>query len=161
MFGDVRVSGNVHVFENAQVFGDARVSENAWVLGNAQVSGDARVFENAQVFGDARVFGNAQVFGNARVSGNAWIFRTRHVFTAGPIGSRDDFVTFFRDKGGGISVKCGCFFGKLGKFLEEARKAYGDSKYAHEYTLAAENAKACIDLAEDCQEPPYAVGAET
>jgi hypothetical protein len=101
------------------------------------------------------------VFEDACVSGNAWIFRTRHVFTAGPIGSRDDFVTFFRDKGGGISVKCGCFFGKLGKFLEEARKAYGDSKYAHEYTLAAENAKACIDLAEDCQEPPYAVGAET
>ena len=74
------------------------------------------------------------------------MYDIRHVFTAGPIGSRDGFVTFFRDKDGGISVKCGCFSGKLGEFLERVRKTHGDSKYAHEYILIAESAKACIDL---------------
>ena len=84
--------------------------------------------------------------GNAQVPGNARVYDIRHVFTAGPIGSRDDFVTFFRDKDCGISVKCGCFSGKLGEFLERVRKTHGDSKYAHEYILIAESAKACIDL---------------
>ena len=107
---------------------------------NLSHSGNAWVSGNAQVFGDARVSGNAWVPGNARV------YDIRHVFTAGPIGSRNGFVTFFRDKDCGISVKCGCFSGKLGEFLERVRKTHGDSKYAHEYILIAESAKACIDL---------------
>ena len=65
-----------------------------------------------------------------------------------PIGGRDGFVTFFKDKGGGISVKCGCFSGNIGEFLEEVRKTHGDSVYAHEYRLAVETAKACIRLEE-------------
>lgn len=84
--------------------------------------------------------------GNAWVPGNTRVYDIRHVFTAGPIGSRNSFVTFFRDKDCGISVKCGCFSGKLGEFLERVRKTHGDSKYAHEYILIAESAKACIDL---------------
>ena len=96
--------------------------------------------------GNARVAENAWVSGDAQVSGNARVYDIRHVFTAGPIGSRDGFVTFFRDKDCEISVKCGCFSGKLGEFLESVRKTHGDSKYAHEYILIAESAKACIDL---------------
>ena len=102
--------------------------------------------DNLSHSGNAWVSGDAQVSGNAWVPGNARVYDIRHVFTAGPIGSRDGFVTFFRDKDGGISVKCGCFSGKLGEFLERVRKTHGDSKYAHEYILIAESAKACIDL---------------
>ena len=102
--------------------------------------------DNLSHSGNAWVSGDAQVSGNARVPGNARVYDIRHVFTAGPIGSRDGFVTFFRDKDCEISVKCGCFSGKLGEFLERVRKTHGDSKYAHEYILIAESAKACIDL---------------
>ena len=138
--GNAWVSGDAQVSGNARVFGDARVS------GNAQVFGDTRVYGKVWVLGNAWVSGNAQVSGNAWVPGNARVYDIRHVFTAGPIGSRDGFVTFFRDKDCEISVKCGCFSGKLGEFLERVRKTHGDSKYAHEYILIAESAKACIDL---------------
>ncbi len=52
--------------------------DNAWISGNARVGDDAWVGDNA------RVYSNAWVGGNAR-----WL-------TVGPIGSRDDFTTFFQ-----------------------------------------------------------------
>ena len=150
--GWIETEDNLSHSENAWVSGDAQVFGNVRVSGDSQVSGNARVFGDAQVSGNAQVSGDAWVYGDARVSGDAWVlgdaqvYDIRHVFTAGPIGSRDGFVTFFRDKDCGISVKCGCFSGKLGEFLERVRKTHGDSKYAHEYILIAESAKACIDL---------------
>ena len=148
----IRAARDFMGVKKEELGGWIETEDNLSHSGNAWVSGDAQVSGNARVFGDARVSGNAQVCGDARVSGNAWVpgnarvYDIRHVFTAGPIGSRDGFVTFFRDKDCEISVKCGCFSGKLGEFLERVRKTHGDSKYAHEYILIAESAKACIDL---------------
>jgi hypothetical protein len=81
--GNLSVSGDAWVFDNASVSGNARVFGDAWVLGNASVfgnacvSGDARVFDNARVFGDASVSGNASVSGDARVSGDASVSSAR------------------------------------------------------------------------------------
>ena len=136
----IRAARDFMGVKKEELGGWIETEDNLSHSGNAWVSGDA------QVSGNARVFGDAQVSGNAWVPGNARVYDIRHVFTAGPIGSRDGFVTFFRDKDCEISVKCGCFSGKLGEFLERVRKTHGDSKYAHEYILIAESAKACIDL---------------
>ena len=108
---------------------------NAWVGGNAQVSG------NAQVRGNAWVGGNAWVRGNAQVCGDARVFSINHILTIGVIGSRDDFTTFYRDKDNEITVKCGCFSGKIDKFLEKVAQTHGDSKYAQVYKKAVELAK--------------------
>ena len=64
----------------------------------------------------------------------------------GPIGSRNDFTTFFRDKDKEITVKCGCFLGKIDKFLEKVSQTHGDSKYALVYRAAVEVVKLQIDL---------------
>lgn len=64
----------------------------------------------------------------------------------GAIGSRDDFTTFFRDKDNEITVKCGCFLGKIDKFLEKVTQTHGDSKYALVYRAAVEVARLQIDL---------------
>lgn len=157
-FGDAWVSGNGKVFGNAEVSGNAWVSGNTWVsgngkvCGNAEVCGEAWVSGNAWVFGDTKVSGNAKVFGNAKVSGNTWIFgnakvsNTRHFFVQGPIGSRNDFVTFYRTKDDTVGVKCGCFSGSLQEFVNQVEKTHGGSRYEKEYKLAVELAKVCIHL---------------
>lgn len=90
--------------------------------------------------------GNAWVCDNANVWGNAKVFSTSHVLVIGAIGSRDDFTTFFRDKDNEITVKCGCFLGKIDKFLEKVTQTHGDSKYALVYRAAVEVARLQIDL---------------
>lgn len=137
---------------DAWVCGDARVYGNAWVYGNARVYGDARVYGNAgvygdaEVYGDARVYGDAKVCGDARVCGDAWVLQVNHLLVIGPIGSRNSFTTFFRDKDKTISVKCGCFFGKIDRFIEKVQETHGDNKYALVYRAVVEVAKAQIDL---------------
>ena len=97
--------------------------------------------ENLSQGGNAWVGGNAQVSGNARVGGDARVFSINHILTIGVIGSRDDFTTFYRDKDNEITVKCGCFSGKIDKFLEKVAQTHGDSKYAQVYKKAVELAK--------------------
>ena len=102
--------------------------------------------ENLSHEGKAWVWGNAEVWGDAKVWGNAEVFSASHVLVIGAIGSRDDFTTFFRDKDNEITVKCGCFLGKIDKFLEKVTQTHGDSKYALVYRAAVEVARLQIDL---------------
>ena len=90
--------------------------------------------------------GKAWVWGNAKVCGNAEVFSASHVLVIGAIGSRNDFTTFYRDKDNEITVKCGCFLGKIDRFLEKVTQTHGDSKYALVYRAAVEVAKLQIDL---------------
>ena len=102
--------------------------------------------ENLSHEGKAWVCGDAEVWGNAKVWGDAEVFSASHVLVIGAIGSRDDFTTFFRDKDNEITVKCGCFLGKIDKFLEKVTQTHGDSKYALVYRAAVEVARLQIDL---------------
>ena len=90
--------------------------------------------------------GKAWIWGNAKVCGDAKVFSARHVLVIGAIGSRDDFTTFYRDKDNEITVKCGCFLGKIDKFLEKVTQTHGDSNYALVYRAAVEVARLQIDL---------------
>ena len=101
-------------------------SGNAWVCGDAQVCGDARVFGNAWVCGDAWVFGNA------------WVQNCRDYSATSCFGSENRTTTFFRTKDGGISVRCGCFYGTLREFREKVKERHGDSRLAKEYLMLAD-----------------------
>ena len=92
--------------------------------------------------------GKAWVWGNAKVCGDAEVFSASHVLVIGAIGSRNDFTTFYRDKDNEITVKCGCFLGKIDRFLEKVTQTHGDSKYALVYRAAVEVAKLQIELTE-------------
>ena len=118
----------------------------AWVRGDAEVCDNAVVCGNAMICGNAKVYGNVMVRGNAEVYDEAEIFSARHVLVIGAIGSRDDFTTFYRDKENEITVKCGCFLGKMDKFLEKVTQTHGDSNYALVYRAAVEVARLQIDL---------------
>ena len=138
--GKAWVYGNAKVYGNAEVYGDAKV------YGDAEVWGNAKVYGDAEVCGDAEVYGDAKVWGNAKVYGDAVLFKAEHLLVIGAIGSRNDFTTFFRDKDNEICVKCGCFLGKIDKFLQKVTATHGTNKCALVYRAAVEIAKLQIEL---------------
>ena len=163
VYGGAYIVNNALVSENASVCGEALVCgkavvrDNARVCDNAVVRGGALVCDKAEVHCDAcvcdnaKVFGNAWILGRAQIRGDATIGKDAHYLTAGPIGSRNDFITFTRNKHSGIDVTCGCFFGSIEKFLKTVEETHGTSKHAETYKLLAELAKKQIeDIEEDC-----------
>lgn len=112
---------------------------------NLSHDGDAWVYGDAWVGGDAWVYGNALVYGNAQVYGNARVYGDADIMQIGPIGSRNDITTFFRDQENGISVMCGCFCGTIDEFAEAVKKTHGGTKYEKEYMAAIAVARAHIE----------------
>ena len=107
---------------------------------------------NPAKLSDSRCHAYMEQFGDAKVCGDAKVFSASHVLVIGAIGSRNDFTTFYRDKDGEITVKCGCFLGKIDKFLEKVTATHGNSKYALVYRAAVEVAKLQIDLSGEAPE---------
>lgn len=136
-------TATLHRIRAVAEFGLVKIGDlGGWIEKEENLSHEGK----AWVCGDAEVCGDAKVWGNAKVCGDAKVFSASHVLVIGAIGSRDDFTTFFRDKDNEITVKCGCFLGKIDKFLEKVTQTHGDSKYALVYRAAVEVARLQIDL---------------
>lgn len=91
-------------------------------------------------------YGNAQVYGNARICGDGYIQSTRDYFVAGPLGSRNDFTTFFKTKGNDIKVACGCFKGTIDEFVGRVKETHGTSAYGQEYCGIVDFVKNYLNL---------------
>lgn len=136
-------TATLHRIRATVAFGIVEVGDlGGWIEKEENLSHEGK----AWVWGDAEVWGNAKVWGDAEVCGDAKVFSASHVLVIGAIGSRNDFTTFYRDKDNEITVKCGCFLGKIDRFLEKVTQTHGDSKYALVYRAAVEVAKLQIDL---------------
>lgn len=136
-------TATLHRIRAVAEFGLVKIGDlGGWIEKEENLSHEGK----AWVWGNAEVWGDAKVWGNAEVCGDAEVFSASHVLVIGAIGSRDDFTTFFRDKDNEITVKCGCFLGKIDKFLEKVTQTHGDSKYALVYRAAVEVARLQIDL---------------
>ena len=99
-------------------------------------------------FGDVKagdIGGWVEKESNLSHEGDAWVYGNAHYLTVSPIGSRDDTLTFTRDKSGTIYASVGCFFGSISEFREKVRETHGESKHAKAYLLAADLAEIRID----------------
>lgn len=133
--------GNAWVYDNAMVYGNAIIRDNARIGDKAMTWDNAVICDNGCVGGNAWVSDNARVGGDARVGGNAsWLI-------VGPIGSGDNFTTFFSGKDG-IYVSCGCFYGSISEFEEAVEKTHAGTKHEKDYKLAIALAKSRIVTAE-------------
>ena len=94
--------------------------------------------ENLDQSGNAWVSGDARVYGDAWVSGDARVQNCRDYSATSCFGSENRTTTFFRTKDGGISVRCGCFYGTLNEFREKVKERHGDSRLAKEYLMLAD-----------------------
>jgi len=83
--------------------------------------------------------------GSAWVYGDAEAYSVNHIFSIGPIGSRNEYTTFYRNKNEKIEVRCGCFNGIIEEFLEKVAETHGENKHASVYRAAAEIAKLQIE----------------
>ena len=146
------LGGYIEKYDNLSQTDKSWVFDHAWVYGDASVCGDARVYGdasvcgNAWVHGDACVYGNAKVYGNVRVFSDAKIAKTTEIFLAGPIGSRNDFTTFYKNKNDGISVKCGCFNGSIDDFENTVKENHNGTKHEKTYLKLIELAKIQIEI---------------
>lgn len=129
------------VVEAGDIGGWIEKEENLSHDGSAWVHSSAWVYGDARVYGDAWVYGDARVCGNAEVCGDAMVHRTNHVFLVGPIGSRNDSTTFYRNIDGQIDVKCGCFNGNIEVFLEKVTQTHENNQHASAYRAVAQVAK--------------------
>ena len=142
---NAQVCGNAWVYGNARVFDEARIYDEARVYGEARICDEARVYGKAWIYDEVQVCGKARIYGEASVNGKAWICdkarirSTENVLTVGPIGSRNDFATFYSGEKE-ILVKCGCFCGSISEFLEKVRETHGNGRHALVYQAVAETA---------------------
>lgn len=137
----------LHRIKACKDFGNVKSGELGGYIeseNNLSQVGDCWVCDSAQVYDNARVYGNARVYDNAEIK------RIQDVLVVGGIGSRNDFTTFFKNKDGGISVKCGCFCGTVDEFTKKVSVTHGDNKHGRVYRKCAELAK--IQILEDVQD---------
>lgn len=133
--GNAVINGNARICEKVMLYGNARISEDAVISGNARVSG------NVIVRGNARILGNSKLFGNAIITTDGYIKRTEDLLVIGPVGSRNDFTTFYLTEGGKIMVACGCFNGTIEDFAKAVKETHENSIFATHYYKAIELAQ--------------------
>ena len=132
----------------------ALIDIKRWNVKSGDMGGWIESEVNLDQDGEAWVSDEALVFSETRVSGKARVSKAVHVLTVGPIGSRDDTITFFRVKFSDvftISVCCGCFHGTVDEFRAKVKQTHGDDKHGKAYQLAADLAEAQIELDVEAQ----------
>jgi hypothetical protein len=67
------------------------------------------------------------------MSGDALVESPQHVMTIGPIGSRDDYLTFYRTADGDGEVFTGCFSGTLAQFEAAVKETHAGTAFEAEY----------------------------
>lgn len=146
--GSTSISDYANIYGNARIFKYAHIGGEASIFEYASVSDMCKVYENAKIHGYAAIAGKASIFGSADVSGiltaidgNARIYSGEiddcgQYITIGPIGSRNDYTTFFRGKNDQILVACGCFQGYIQTFRNEVQKKHGNNMHGKDYMQA-------------------------
>ena len=152
VYDKARVCGNSSVFrgakvyENSHVLGHATIKDFSIVHGESVISDHAVIANYSNIFGCATVFGyafisnyayicgTAEIYGYVRIERDAIINKCSDFFVAGPIGSRDDYTTFFKNKDGVIIASTGCFTGTIDEFIEAINETHkNDEMYRNSY----------------------------
>lgn len=166
---DAIVCGNAGVYENAMVYNNAVVCDNANIHGNALVCdnvivrdnanicgsamarSNAKIYDNAEIYdnalinADSLIFGVARVGGRARIGSHGSISSPNDYLVVGPIGSRNDYTTFYRTKEG-ILVSCGCFNGSIEAFEERVKDAHRGNIHETQYLEAISYAEHLLSV---------------
>ena len=129
------VDPTAYVAESAEV-GD-RAQIGGWaVVGHRSLIGDgARVEAQAHIGNDASIRAKAQVGDMARIGNGADIRRSDDVLYIAPVGSRNDSLTIYRHRDGGVRIHhgAGCEHESIEAFEAAVRAKHGDNRYAQEY----------------------------
>ncbi|PXY91374.1 polymer-forming cytoskeletal protein [Gilliamella apis] len=119
--GRAFVSGKAIIKDHAEISDHAWIDENAIVSRHSFVGGITYVSHNAEIaVGTPESFLETKAF----IHGDALISDPNDVLVIGPIGSRNDILTVYRSKRGGIEVSLGCYHGTISEFTHYACERY-------------------------------------
>lgn len=151
---DNSVVNNNSIMEGNAIVNNSTIEDNARIKYRAQIT-NSIIINDAKISGEASVT-NSYIYKNANISGNASI-KNAHIglygdihcpyqyISIGPIGSRDDYTTFYCDDCKHIMVSCGCFNGYLKDFVKEVKKTYKHNKtYRKQYLNAVKYVKSIL-----------------
>lgn len=142
VYGTAKICDSAAIFGNAEVYRNAKICDNASVFGNALIIDDAFVCDNTEISSHTIIYGNAMIYGNViidkdvRIGSHGFIFSPNDYLVIGPIGSRNDYTTFYRTDEG-IWVSCGCFNGSVEEFETQVVRKHNGTRYMEDYYYAA------------------------
>ena len=141
--GSVWIGDNAEIDDHITIRGDVSVEDDAFVSGTGTIAGRVIIKGNAQV----SIFGTLD--GHHKIGDDAYVIGPEDVLSVGPIGTRNDITTFYRNDVGDIRVICGCFQGTLKEFETRVKTKYEwtDNHYRRfrkEYLAAIKLAKVCL-----------------
>lgn len=141
IFDNAKLSQNSCVAWDAQIMQDAVISGKAKIFGYSKifgqsiVTGNCMIFESSQVFGKSVIDGESIIRGNSvicdsDISESSYIFGSckirsglirgnKDFIEIGPIGM--EYVTFFKNKEGGISSVFGCVNCRIEDFIKNIK----------------------------------------
>lgn len=135
--GYAAVRDYAEVFEYAVVADHANVRHESVISGNTVIFGQANIQDKSIVKGSSAISDNVLLLGtttviDSNVGGRArildgYISPTQSYLTIGPLGSRRDTLTAYKNTEGTIVVTTGCFYGNIAKFtkaVENTHKEY-------------------------------------
>lgn len=138
---NVEISDYVMIRDNVKIEGNINIRHNAILSNHAEISGHVYICDDARIFHNAKIYGKTKISNNMQIGAEADICCTDQILFVGPIGSRNDYTTFYRGTNNNIIVICGCFEGTLSDFLQKVRHTHKRNKYAKVYRIAAKMAK--------------------
>lgn len=165
IYNDAIACDNARLYQNAAIYNNAVACDYTVILneaslwnkatarGFAVVGGCAMAMNSAIVEGQAAISDYAVMRDEAVISGktmartniilglDANVSKPHHFLNVGPIGSRDDYTSFFRNSTGGISVICGCFSGDIDDFVRAVKSTHPNGVHTKAYLAAIKLAK--------------------
>lgn len=159
VYDNAVISYKARVLNHAKVYDSATLIENTVVKDSAEIHNDSLI-SNSTIMGESTVYdsdimmstitNNSIIYSSlvryATIGTNGYIRSTNDYFVQGPIGSRNDFITFYKGADGGIYATTGCFDGLLDLFANTVYNTHKDNKFYKQYLLAIQFIKEMFDL---------------
>jgi carbonic anhydrase/acetyltransferase-like protein (isoleucine patch superfamily) len=169
VYGHAHVSDMVWMTDESSIFGNAHVYERVWLYGRSRIYGHADVSGNILLDGNVNIYDDAIVNiyglsndltahslmwdGRIHIGLGAHILRCEDILHLGPLGSRHDFITFYRNRRNGVNACCGCWSGEVKDLLIRIDEIHDENPcYREEYHIAIETALRLIGEGRDRNE---------
>lgn len=129
---DTIVGDNAIIHDYVKIYGKATVRGNAYIMNNVVIMHNAHVTDNAYIIDNVVISNHAKIMSNARLCGDLVIENTNDVLVIGPIGMKDDIITFVNTKDN-IQVIYNDFSNFLDAFERCMIKKYESTIYNDNY----------------------------
>lgn len=130
---DAIVGDNASIYDNVKIYGKTKIYGNAHIMNNVVIMHNAIVKDNAYIMDNVVISNNTKIMGNTCLCGDLRIEYTNEILVLGPIGPKDDILTFINTKDS-IQVVCNTNYSTdLDTFEKNVINKYQSTIYNNNY----------------------------